>query len=323
MHFCYLYHVKNAYMYIHVKEGYSMRLEHLHYITTINNFHSITRAADALYITQPALSRALGAVEEELGAQLFDRTKQGVSLTPVGERLLPYFKEIEEKMENVYQILAMEHAADIKGKFRISAGAILCNNILPKVIQTFTQNYPSIDVEIFEEYDTDSIHSIYNNKTDIGFLTISPHINDKILPLLDENKLSYRRLLHTSMIALIAADSPLANEDCITANLLSTQLLILNQKTKPFFTMDGLSNQKVFYYTSSSVRDVRIVVQRRFDLTFFVDTIPVFPNGGSALFDRIEPAGTAFLEQHLLCFFHIAVLCQNLTQIRCSKEAGV
>ena len=48
------------------------------------------------------------------------------------------------------------------------------------------------------------------------------------------------------------------------ANLLSTQLLILNQKTKPFFTIDGLSKQKVFYYTSSSVRDKMILANQGF-----------------------------------------------------------
>lgn len=238
-----------------------MRLEHLHYITTISKFHSITRAAEALYITQPALSRALNSIEEELGIQLFIRTKQGVSLTPIGEQLLPYFKEIEDKMDSVYQVLASNQSSDIKTTLHIAAGAILCNNLLPKVIPLFNKTYPSIDVDIFEEYDTDLINSICNNKADIGFLTISPHINDKILPLLDENKLSYKRLLHTSMTALISADSPLANENIITAEHLATQVLILNKKAKPFFS-NSLPNQNIIYYTSSSVRDKMILANQ-------------------------------------------------------------
>lgn len=260
-----------------------MRLEHLHYITTINRYHSITRAADALYISQPALSRALSAVEEELGTQLFERTKQGVSPTPIGEQLLPYFKEIEEKMEAVYQILAINHDSDIKAALRISAGAILCNNILPKAIHLFNQSYPSIDVDIYEEYDVAIANSICSSKADIGFLTISPHINGEIFQLLDKNNLSYRRLLQTSMIALISAESLLANESLITAEQLSTQVLIMNKKTKPRPPADTLSNQQIFYYTSTSMRDKMILA-----------------NQGLAIVSTLEMYDDYYLQQGLM-----------------------
>jgi len=260
-----------------------MRFEQLKYITTIDQYHSISRAADALYITQPTLSRAVMTLENELGVQLFERTKQGVFLTPIGKKLIPYFQEVEEKMESIYQLLAIEHASDVSATLRIAAGSILCNNFFQEAITLFNQNYPLIDVDIIEKYDTDIIKAICENEIDIGFLSISPYINDNILSLLAENRLFYRRILQSSMLIVLSADSPLANEDMITIEQLASYPLILNKSVKRFISNDTLLSKDVLYYQNIATRDKMIL-----------------SNQGYAIMSALEMYNDYYLRQGLM-----------------------
>lgn len=74
-----------------------MRLEQLQYFIEIAHTKSISIAAEHLYVTQPALSRAIKALEDELGVILFTRTVEGAFLTKEGETLLPEILEILQK----------------------------------------------------------------------------------------------------------------------------------------------------------------------------------------------------------------------------------
>lgn len=71
-----------------------MDLRQLQYIKTVAELRNVTRAADALHISQPALSRYIRSVEEELDIQLFDRSTSPLSLTYAGERYLESARRI-------------------------------------------------------------------------------------------------------------------------------------------------------------------------------------------------------------------------------------
>ena len=81
-----------------------MNLQHLKYAVTVAEFHSINKAADALYISQPNLSRAIRELEQEIGITIFKRTPQGVSLTFSGEEFLFHARAILTEVEQIQRI---------------------------------------------------------------------------------------------------------------------------------------------------------------------------------------------------------------------------
>ena len=85
-----------------------MRIDQLSYIHTLSKYRSLSQAAEALYINQPTLSRALTALEKELGITLFDRSYQGIQLTTIGRKMLPHFENILLEIEQV-QALSLIH----------------------------------------------------------------------------------------------------------------------------------------------------------------------------------------------------------------------
>ena len=214
-----------------------MRIDQIQYVITAHRHQSISQAAEALFVTQPSLSRAITALEKELGTQLFHRTYQGATLTPIGEKLLPHFEAILEETRQIDTLLAEEQAQDVSTTLRISASAILCNNLLPDTIDLFRKSYPNIEIDIREEYEIDILDALENNKSDFAFLSVSPNVNADILSLVESKNLTRQFLLRSSIVAIVSSKSPLAKLDVITPKDLTSSPLILDKKVKPYVEM--------------------------------------------------------------------------------------
>ena len=214
-----------------------MRIDQIQYVVAAHRHQSISQAAEALFVTQPSLSRAITALEKELGTQLFHRTYQGATLTPIGEKLLPHFEAILEETRQIDTLLAEEQAQDVSTTLRISASAILCNNLLPDTIDLFRKSYPNIEIDIREEYEIDILDALENNKSDFAFLSVSPNVNADILSLVESKNLTRQFLLRSSIVAIVSSKSPLAKLDVITPKDLTSSSLILDKKVKPYVEM--------------------------------------------------------------------------------------
>ncbi len=88
------------------------KMRHLRMLTALDEHRHVGRAADALYVSQPAVSRTLAEIETGLGLRLFDRTPAGLVPTPYGERLIEYARHLEIEMFRAREDLkAMDYAA--------------------------------------------------------------------------------------------------------------------------------------------------------------------------------------------------------------------
>lgn len=107
---------------------------------------SVSKAAQGLYLSQPAVSRSLKRLEEELGVQLFDREAVPLRLTQAGERYLRYVRENQERERRLCQDLA-QLEREPSGTVRVGLNFWRSSLVLPRVLPAFQRQYPHIQVE--------------------------------------------------------------------------------------------------------------------------------------------------------------------------------
>lgn len=96
-----------------------MEIRHMQYLVTIAEYRSITRAAEALYISQPSLSHCVAKAEKELGARLFDRSTSPMTLTYAGETFVNLARQIlslDQTMQQEFRDISQ----NMKGRRRIT-----------------------------------------------------------------------------------------------------------------------------------------------------------------------------------------------------------
>lgn len=121
----------------------------LHYVETIAELRSFSRAAEKLYISQPALTKSINKLEAELGVKLFDRSVQPVQLTYAGERYIAGMRNI-----NAMQTQLQNELEDIsnmkKGRLIVGVPGTRGTRWLPYILPTFLRDYPGIDIRVVE-----------------------------------------------------------------------------------------------------------------------------------------------------------------------------
>jgi DNA-binding transcriptional LysR family regulator len=150
---------------------FDFRLKVFH---TVAQRLSFTKAATELFISQPAVTKHIHELEQQLGNPLFRRNGNTISLTPAGQILNQY----TEKIFALYTSLETELAQLNEvtgGNLRIGASTTIAQNILPKILALFKKAYPSVSYN-FTQANTDSISlQVISEKLDIGIVEGNSH----------------------------------------------------------------------------------------------------------------------------------------------------
>lgn len=135
----------------------------------VSEMGSISKAADKLYISQPALSQQLKNLEKELDASLFIRSNKGIELTGEGKIVYKYFSMSEKLLQEMKKEIR-DKKNNVK-KIRISAVPTMCNYSLPCMIYHLKQHYPNTSVELYSRSDSFKIEEeLVSERCDIGFV---------------------------------------------------------------------------------------------------------------------------------------------------------
>jgi LysR family transcriptional regulator, hydrogen peroxide-inducible genes activator len=126
-----------------------MTFNELRYIVAVAQERSFGRAAQRCFISQPALSVAIQKLEEELGAQLFERAKAEISVTPVGERVVEQAQKVLEEAARIRDI-AQAGRNQLVGVFRLGAIHTVAPYLLPDLIPSLNERAPEMPLEIEE-----------------------------------------------------------------------------------------------------------------------------------------------------------------------------
>jgi DNA-binding transcriptional LysR family regulator len=151
-------------------------------LKTVADQGSFRKAADLLGLTPSAISHAISSFEMELGFSLFNRNKNGVTLTNYGERLLPYVNAVLNSDESLQQAIA-EFNGLKQGKIKVGCFSSVCTNWMPQIMRSFQKDYPAIRIELFQGTYEDVAYWIKNGIVDLGFLSVSSAADIPIEPL--------------------------------------------------------------------------------------------------------------------------------------------
>ncbi len=125
-----------------------MNFRILNYFLTVVHEKNITKAAEALHITQPTLSRQLMQLEEELGVKLFDRSQHKFTLTQSGQFLVQRAQEIIDMVEKT-TLDIQEQEANLSGSIAIGAGEYYATQTLAQIIGSFQKEHPAVSFDLF------------------------------------------------------------------------------------------------------------------------------------------------------------------------------
>jgi LysR family hydrogen peroxide-inducible transcriptional activator len=124
-----------------------MTITQLHYILAIAEYKNFTLAAEKCFVTQPTLSMQVLKIEEELGIQIFDRSKKPIQLTAIGEKIVLQAKNIVNEAQRIQDIVEQQKGF-IGGEFRIGIIPTVMPTLLPMFLNTFIKRYPKIELLI-------------------------------------------------------------------------------------------------------------------------------------------------------------------------------
>lgn len=184
-----------------------MTITQMKYFITAAKCRNFTKAADKLFITQPALSRQIAAIEKELNMQLFVRSNHNVKLTPPAVVLL----EELDKIYNAYN-LAIARAANsfegLSGELNIGIleGAYV-GDLFPDVLRFFSSYYPQVKLNLRNYSFNALIEKLYSNELDV-IITL-------LFDVVGRDKLQYEIIEHTRDHMVVHKDHPLAAQSFV------------------------------------------------------------------------------------------------------------
>ncbi len=163
-----------------------MTLTELRYIVTVAQERHFGRAADRCFVTQPALSLAIQKLEAHLGATLFERRKNQITLTPLGEQVVRQAQRVLEEVEQINLIVA-RGKDQLAGPLKLGVIATVGPYILPDLIPLLHKRAPAMPLEIEENLTANLNRMLLHGKLDAIVIAL-PHEESGVLtrPLYDE-----------------------------------------------------------------------------------------------------------------------------------------
>jgi LysR family hydrogen peroxide-inducible transcriptional activator len=189
-----------------------VEVHQLRYFVTAARVGTITRAAESLYVSQPALSEQIRKLERELGTALFERLGRRLVLTAAGEALLPHAEralfEVEEGRMRVREVLGLR-----RGRVAVGVLPSVAGTLLPSALAGFRHGHPGVDLVLREEPSAISERMVHAGELDLAVIRLPATRRD----------LEHRTLATEHMVALVAPDHRLAGRTTVKALELSDE----------------------------------------------------------------------------------------------------
>ncbi|KAA1193896.1 LysR family transcriptional regulator [Pseudohalioglobus sediminis] len=180
-----------------------MDLQTLQAFMLVAENNSFSQAAEKLHLTQPAVSKRIALLEEQLGAPLFDRIGRQVSLTEAGTALLPHAKAVQQELAAAERAVR-DLSGEVGGELRLATSHHIGLHRLPPVLSRFSRDYPGVHIDIDFMDSEQAYELISQGKSELAVVTLAPT---------QESTLVANPIWHDPLDIMIARDHALLRGD--------------------------------------------------------------------------------------------------------------
>ncbi|QQF76332.1 HTH-type transcriptional regulator CysB [Histophilus somni] len=161
-----------------------MKIQQFRYIVEIVNQNmNVTDAANALFTSQPGISKQVRLLEDELGLEIFERNGKHIKgLTPAGARIVAVARELLVKTQNI-KAIANEYTRPNCGVLRIATTNTQARYMLPSVIRRFSKQYPEVSLHIHQGSPTQIYDALLFGEVDFAITTEAQYLFDDVVLL--------------------------------------------------------------------------------------------------------------------------------------------
>ena len=253
-----------------------MRIEHLHYFLTIASQKSITKAAQELYISQPALSEALRNLEKELGFPLVIRSRKGITLTENGAEFAKYAADLYQTYLTMQNHFKTKHQPEQHNHqtLHFIVTPLYARTYLQDIIATFQQRYPYIETRYLEIAEDRFFQYLESNPTLFGLILLY----QESLPH-NMQQFSHVLLDQSPLVACCATDSALAKQSVTEMPTESVVVFESSFSAKGFLQNDTIvtNSAEAQIHAITENHYVGVVPQVSYDKLFAQHNITAVP----------------------------------------------
>ena len=195
-----------------------LNLKRLQYLDAVYQYKNFTQASEALYVSQPAISSAVQALEEELGVKLVIRSSMGVTFTYEGEQFMIWVRRILstcEAAENAMQDLA----GTAEQRLRLGISHVLTNPVVPMIFSTFLADHPKAQIYLNEGSMNKHVEMVLGELLDLAYNAFPTTPETEELEKIPVSTMEIHAVLHP--------EHPLAQLERIPIALLGKEKLIM------------------------------------------------------------------------------------------------
>lgn len=165
-----------------------MNEKHMQYVLTVLKEGSFTNAAKKLYVSQPSLSQIIKTAESNLGAPIFDRSTDPITLTPAGQLYVEAARQVTTISTNLRKQVE-ELSKEEFGTIRLGISVQRGMELLPELYPRFKKRFPHVGLELHEQGSATMEKSVLEGEVGIALLTTFPRHEELIYDLIQEEKL--------------------------------------------------------------------------------------------------------------------------------------
>lgn len=220
-----------------------MEFDQLKGFYNVAKLRSFTEAAQKLYLTQPAISLQVKALEEELGERLFERVGRSIKLTHPGEILFRLAEEIVGKMDEIQAIMGELHSLE-RGRFILGTSDTTSLYFIPDLVKEFRKAHPNIELHLVNRISQEVIRRVLECEVDLGIVS---------LPV-SETRLQAVPLMKHPLVCVVSGDHPLSCRKVVRPNDLAGEPMIALER-------ESTTRKRIDEYLSENGVEPRTVIE--------------------------------------------------------------